>query len=81
MTCKQYLYNVAVALDRLGNAVLWGRYSETLSSRTYRNAVKGYWYAIAMKYILDFVFKPWDKSHCKESYENCYAKGECPKAE
>ncbi len=41
MTCKQYLYNVAVALDRLGNAILWGRYSETLSSRTFRNAVKG----------------------------------------
>ena len=77
---KSYLYEVAVGFDKFINAVLFGRASETLSSRCYRNAQK-YWYAKAMMYFLDFIFKPWDESHCKESYENCYAKGECPKAE
>ena len=80
MECKEYVYNIAVSLDRLANAILFGRYSETLSSRIYRNSVKGYWYAKAGVVILDFIFKPWGESHCKESYENCFAKGECPKA-
>lgn len=77
-SCKTYTYRVLVALDRLCNALLNGRDTETMSSRVYRNSVKGYWYAQAAVFILDILFKPWDEHHCKESWENAYAKGDAP---
>lgn len=69
MKC-QYLYRVLVALDRLCNALLNGRDTETMSSRVYRNSVKGYWYAKVAEVILNFIFSPWGADHCKTSYEN-----------
>lgn len=67
---KLYVYRVLVALDRLANAVLGGRDTETISSRVYRNARKGYWYARLLECFLNLLFSPWDEEHCRESYEN-----------
>ena len=75
---KTYLYNLALAADCFVNALLAGNYQETLSSRCYRNARKGYWYAKVAEAILDLIFKPWDAHHCKESYEAALARGDCP---
>lgn len=72
-----YLYNVAVGFDCFVNALIGGTCRETLSSRTYRNAQK-YWYAKLMMYFLDFIFRPWEKEHCKASYEFAYKHGDCP---
>lgn len=68
-TPSKYIKDVLIGIDQLINAIFCGNVDETLSSRCYRNAQK-YWYAKIAMYILDFIFKPWDKEHCKESYES-----------
>ena len=67
MQFKQYLKNILIGVDQLANAILGGAVDETLSARCYRNAQK-YWYAKIGQVILDFIFRPWDKNHCYESY-------------
>lgn len=67
MQLKQYVKNVLIALDQLINTVIGGRPDETMSSRCYRNAQK-YWYARGGQIVLDFIFRPWGKNHCYESY-------------
>lgn len=68
---KTYLLNVAIAADQFVNTVLGGQPDETMSSRAWRNSLKGYWYAKWSVKILDTVFG-WlgDSNHCKTSYEN-----------
>ena len=67
MQLKQYLKNILIGVDQLANAILGGAVDETLSSRCYRNGRK-YWYAKIGQIILDFIFRPWGKNHCYESY-------------
>ena len=69
MSVKTYLKEIAIALDQLANTILGGHCDETLSSRCYRNAKK-YWYAELAKIILDFLFLPFGKNHCEESYKS-----------
>ena len=44
MQFKQYIKNILIGLDQLGNTIIGGKPDETMSSRCYRNAQK-YWYA------------------------------------
>lgn len=67
---KWHSKQVLISLDQLINTCLGGWADETLSARCYRNSKKGYWYAKLGVKILDFIFKPWDKEHCKESYQS-----------
>ena len=67
MQLKQYVKNILIGLDQLGNTIIGGKPDETMSSRCYRNAQK-YWYAKIGQIILDFIFRPWGKNHCYESY-------------
>lgn len=67
--CKWHIKQILIALDQLANTLIGGWADETLSARCYRNSKK-YWYAKIAMYILDFIFKLWDKEHCKESYES-----------
>lgn len=71
MTVKTYLLKVAIAADQFVNAVLGGQPDETISSRVWRNSIKGYWYARVAVRVLDTVFG-WlgDSDHCRSSYEN-----------
>lgn len=61
--CKE----IAIAVDQLINTLLGGWSDETLSSRCYRNSKK-YWYAEVGRVILDFIFRPFGKDHCYQSY-------------
>lgn len=74
MTCQQaksYCKRVLIAIDQLCNAVIGGSPDETMSSRVWRNSLKGYWYAKVGVKILDAVFSLFgDKDHCRVSYEN-----------
>lgn len=67
--CKHHVKQILIALDQLINALLGGWADCTLSARCYINSEK-YWYAKLGVKILDLIFKPWDKEHCKESYES-----------
>lgn len=62
-----YIKNILIGVDQLCNAIIGGKPDETMSSRCYRNAQK-YWYARGGQIVLDFIFRPWGKNHCYESY-------------
>ena len=64
---KWHTKQILIGIDQLINTFLGGWSDETLSSRCYRNAQK-YWYAKIGQIILDFIFRPWGKNHCYESY-------------
>lgn len=74
-----YLYNVALSFDCFVNALFNGSFRESLSSRCYRLSKQGFWYAKVFEKVLNFIFSPWDKEHCKESYEAALARGDAPK--
>lgn len=68
---KWHCFQILVALDQLGNAILGGWADETISARTYRNSQKGYWYARLFEKFLNCVFGMFgDKEHCKTAYES-----------
>lgn len=69
LTVPEYLLNIGIALDQLVNTVFKGYPDETLSSRTYRNACT-YWYARWTMKLLDFIFLPFGKAHCRRAYES-----------
>ena len=66
---KLYLINLLIAIDQLANTLFSGNPDETLSSRCYRNSLK-YWYADWARIVLDFLFRPFGKDHCKTAYES-----------
>lgn len=69
LTVPEYLLNIGIALDQLVNTLFKGYPDETLSSRTYRNACS-YWYARWAMRVLDFIFLPFGKDHCRRAYES-----------
>ena len=59
--------NTRVALSRLLNTFVGGRYDEMLSSRAYRESNdSAIWYAVMT--VLDTLFF-WDTDHCKSNYD------------
>lgn len=59
---QQYIHNVLVAIDQLGNAVLGGCPDETISARLgreYPNSI--------LRKLVDFLF---GRGHCKDVAEN-----------
>ena len=66
---KWHAKQILIGVDQLINTFLGGWSDETMSARCYSNAQK-YWYAKLGQIILDFIFRPWGKNHCEESYKS-----------
>jgi hypothetical protein len=65
----QYCFNLAVAFDRLLNALSGGSHDETLSSRAHRMRDEGRPYWSAFAWLIDTGFF-WQDDHCWESWVN-----------
>lgn len=63
----QYLMNVLIALDQLGNAVTGGDPDETISSRVGKQASLGGWWALRAEWVIDLIF---GQGHCRRNIEN-----------
>lgn len=61
---RRYIWNILIAIDQLGNALLAGDPDETISSRAAKNRHKWYWDALC--HVLDFL----DKNHSTNSIEH-----------
>lgn len=68
MKFVEHLKQFGIAIDQLCNTLIAGMADETLSARCFRNAKKGYWYAVLLKFILDLCLSPIKRNHCFESY-------------
>lgn len=67
---KQYLLNVAIALDQLANALRGGAPDETLSAAAWRTEQQGRVLGRFFRPAIDMLFRPLEKDHCRESYES-----------
>lgn len=62
---SNYIVQVAIAVDQLGNALLGGWADETISSRAFRQQQKRRWY-VAYRVINAIFF--WQENHCESAY-------------
>lgn len=67
---KQYLLNVAIALDQVLNALRGGSPDETLSAAAWRTEQKGRWLGRIFRPLIDLVFHPLEKDHCRTAFES-----------
>lgn len=65
----KYLNNIAIAASQLLNAFFFGNPDETFAARCYRNSYKGSLKAKIMCRVLDILFLPFHKNHCKKMHE------------
>lgn len=65
-----YLLGLAIALDQFANAVLAGDPDETLSSRAWRAEQKGRLLGRVFRPLIDWIFSPLEKDHCRKSFES-----------
>ena len=66
---KQYLLNVAIALDQLGNALRGGSPDETLSAAAWRTEQAGKLGGRIFRPLIDLLFCPIEREHCRKAYE------------
>ena len=67
---KQYLLNVAIALDQLINALRGGSPDETLSAAAWRTEQKGRLLGRIFRPLIDLLFLPLERDHCHKSFES-----------
>ena len=67
---KQYLLNVAIALDQLGNALRGGSPDETLSAAAWRTEQKGLLLGRIFRPAIDLLVMPLERNHCRKSFES-----------
>lgn len=74
---SKYLHTIAVSLDQLGAAIIYGEEDWCVSSIAYYDVKyenKNAWFM----HLINFLF--WDKEHCKVSFETEYKElGRYPK--
>ena len=67
---KQYLLNVAIAVDQTLNALRGGSPDETLSAAAWRTEQKGRWLGRVFRPLIDLVFALFASDHCRQSFES-----------
>lgn len=67
---KQYLLNVAIAVDQTLNALRGGSPDETLSAAAWRTEQKGRWLGRVFRPLIDLLFAMFEKDHCRKSFES-----------
>ena len=65
---KQYLLNVLIAIDQLVNALIGGYPDETLSASAYIGEQEGKPLGRFFRPVIDFLFRPFERSHCRNAY-------------
>lgn len=66
---KRYILNVLIAIDQLVNVLIGGRPDETLSASAWLGERKGYFFPKIFRPVIDFLFRPFEKDHCRLAYE------------
>lgn len=68
----RYVLNILIALDQLVNTLIGGYPDETLSASAYLGEREGKWYGRIFRPIIDFLFWPLQRDHCKRAFESEY---------
>ena len=70
MNMWQYLFNIAIALDQLVNALRGGSPDETLSAAAWRTEQKGRLLGRIFRPAIDLLVMPLERDHCRKSFES-----------
>jgi hypothetical protein len=66
------ILNFLIALDQLAYVILTlgaGHPDETLSAAAWRTERKNRLLGIAFRPVIDFIFRPLERDHCRKAYE------------
>jgi hypothetical protein len=64
---EHWFWQNLIALDQLGNTLLFGMADETLSSRAFRAEAKGRFFGKVFRPMIDLIFF-FDRNHCLNSF-------------
>ena len=70
---KQRMLNLLIALDQLAYVVLTlgaGHPDETLSAAAWRTEQKGRWLGRIFRPLIDMIFWPIERDHCRMAFES-----------
>ena len=64
----KYILNLLIALDQLVNTLIGGYPDETLSASAYLGEQQGKFFPKLFRPVIDFLFLPFEKNHCRQAY-------------
>lgn len=70
-----YFSKIGSLISQSANTIfLFGHNDESISARTYRNALQGRQPWVTLEKVINFLFAPIEKNHCKRAYETDIAR-------
>lgn len=64
----KYLFNLLISIDQFVNALRGGSPDETLSAAAFRTEIQGKWGGRIFRPLIDLLFRPFQKEHCRSAY-------------
>jgi len=64
----RYILNILIAIDQLVNTLIGGYPDETLSASAWRGEQHGKVIHCIARPVIDFLFLPFERNHCRNSY-------------
>ncbi len=68
----RHVLNILIALDQLINTLVGGYPDETLSASAWLGEREGKWFGRIFRPIIDFLFLPLERNHCRRAFEAEY---------
>ena len=68
----KYILNILIAFDQLINTLVGGYPDETLSASAYLGEREGKIYGRIFRPLIDFLFLPLQRDHCRRAFESEY---------
>lgn len=75
----RYILNILVSADRTLNVILGGKLDETLSASAWNGEQQGKFFPCIFRPMIDFLFWPLERDHCRKQYEYEYERYERPR--
>lgn len=69
---RDYILRVLIAIDRTFNVILGGKLDETLSASAWRGEQEGLFFPCVFRPVIDFLFWPIERDHCRRAFESEY---------
>lgn len=76
---RAYILHLLIAIDQLVNALLAGAPDETLSARAWRTEVQGRVLGRVFRPLIDLIFWPVQRQHCRAAYMAELSKKQLPR--
>ena len=76
----RYVLNILIAIDQLVNTLIGGYPDETLSASAYLGEREGKFFGRIFRPVIDFIFWPLQRNHCRRAFESEFDFSQRPRA-